>query len=474
MPGAGDDMDETAQQAVERMEEEMNRMRALLTQRFEAIGADRPVQLSAEQFAYLNRRTGRRDREEEDDGNDVMDVDYDPGVDPVWTIRNPLPHAANQKLHDNPPPTGARDIKGAKYPAPFTGQKSDARPFIRRLEAFWSLTPKASRLSRTRNLIACQLINTEPASSWASAVTESITLFKDDQYYYYDWDSFKEAFIKSFGVPNEQAYAMNTLTNRTQGYSEIIPFITDFERLQKEAGLSDDAALFFFKKNLNLRLFNEVSKVRPEPINLKDWKREAIACDRTHQTAQDFRYNQRNDRFSAKTSSKPFSSFTFRPTPTPHVPHGALLSSTQDPNAMMVDALSHKRKKGKGKDKKPPSKPKPVRAPLPAPKRPAPPPPYPGRAGQSKFVMADARCHRCGLKGHFMRDCVTKMNELSEEHIRQLAEFALQRDITEDELEEGSQQGSNDEEEDTEVDDNTTNAETETEIPSAETDFQKD
>lgn len=73
-----------------------------------------------------------------------------------------------------------------------------------------------------------------------------------------------------------------------------------------------------------------------------------------------------------------------------------------------------------------------------------------------------------------MRDCVTKMNELSEEHIRQLAEFALQRDITEDELEEGSQQGSNDEEEDTEVDDNTTNAETETEIPSAETDFQKD
>ena len=457
-------MDETPQAEMEGLRQEMQSMRDELRRQLDTLTDDRPITLTTEQFAHLSRRTGGGGGFL-DTNEDIMDVDYDPGVDPVLTSRQPPARPPTViKLHDNPPPKGAKDIKGAKYPPPFAGNQEDARPFIRRLEAYWSLTPKASRLSRTRILITCQLITTEPATLWASSVTESITLFTDNEYYFYDWDSFKTTFIGSFGVPNEEAHAMNLLSHKTQGHSDLIPFITEFERLQRDAKITDDTALFFFKKNISARLYNEICRARPVPTTLEGWKKEALTVDKNFQIAQDFKYNQRNDKYPAK-SSKSYSSFIFRPTST-HIPHGGtLLSSSHDSDAMQVDALNHKRKKGKGKDKKPSSKTKPVKAPLPAPKRPALPPAYPNKG---KVVMADARCHRCGLKGHFMRDCVTRMNQLTDEHIRQLAEFALHRDIPEEEVSDSEDS----EEEDTETEETVTN--TETDALSQEQDFQKD
>ena len=68
-----------------------------------------------------------------------------------------------------------------------------------------------------------------------------------------------------------------------------------------------------------------------------------------------------------------------------------------------------------------------------------------------------------------MRDCVTKMNELSHEHIMALAEFALTRDINPDEIDE-DEESSGTEEEDTEVEETPT----ESEALSQEQDFPKD
>ena len=442
-----------------------------LKEQLKGVDDDRSIELTRTQFNTLIKK-GRH--ESEDDDDDAMSIDFNPGEDTVQTARHQLEGGRDiQPLHDNPPVKGSRDVKGARYPAPFAGHKEDARPFIRRLQAYWSLTPKASRLSRNRILIACQLIQTEPATLWASSVTEATTLFTNNSYYFYAWENFKDAFLASFGVPNEKSHAMNKLTGNTQGYSDLIPWITEFERLQLDTGLSDDAALHFFKKNINARLFDEVSKARPEAVTLDDWKKEALRCDKSYQEKQDFKHNQRADRGYRTGNS--FASFAFKPAPTKTAAHGSLLKPPKDDDddRMQIDALGHCfKKKGKGKDrtdKKSSSKPTKVKAPLPAPKRPTQPPVYNPTKG--KISMADARCHRCGIKGHFMRDCVTRMNQLSEEHIRALAEFALNRDINPEEIE-NEEESTDTEEEDTEVEETPTH--TESEVPEKESDFRKD
>ena len=50
---------------------------------------------------------------------------------------------------DHPPTPGAPNIKSAKPPTPFSGAKTDARPFLERIETWFALAPVTYRLTKS-------------------------------------------------------------------------------------------------------------------------------------------------------------------------------------------------------------------------------------------------------------------------------------------------------------------------------------
>jgi len=211
----------------------------------------------------------------------------------------------NQVLHeDNPPPRGSIDNK-CKLPEPFSGKRHEAEDFIKKFEAYITLRPNAMRLTRTRILVFCPLLQVEPAKTWGNHVLKAITDKDGNSNFYYDnWAQFKATFFKNFGLINKQEHAMNRFQRFEQGNTGWETFFISFDQLRQDAGLSKDQAYWRLKKATNRALRHVLMIAETRPQNYDDWVTKAAERTRTQREIKDFENQRSFDPASMHQSSR--------------------------------------------------------------------------------------------------------------------------------------------------------------------------
>jgi hypothetical protein len=332
----------------------------------------------------------------------------------------PFNNLLNRNHEDHPPTGGVEDIKGMDSPMGFTGERIDARQFLERVESYFALKPNRFRLTKTRLIFTCQLITTEPAIGWANAVSKAVVDYDNSTNYYTDnWASFKNTFLKTFGIPNEKQWAQERMMTYKQGnYTSFQAWVLEWRRLQILSGESDGSCVIHFKKCINDKMYNALFRTRPIPTTLDDMI-EVCRDEEQHFISEmsTNRDNRKHYRYGSQHTSNHNNTYFYHQN----------ARRAPDPDAMQVDvidedvdALRHKRrrsskerkskrdKKGKGKardkgehrDRKHPS------------------PPVPSSSSTHKagdkykpIDMTKVICHRCGGAGHYMRSCEARVDK---------------------------------------------------------------
>ena len=308
---------------------------------------------------------------------------FHPGTNPItgrFYESHPVPHHT------------VKDVKGAKIPDAFQGVPEDARPFIQRMEALFTLQPFQYRMTKTRVLTTCQLMTKGSAKSWATSVMEAVSSLLQNAFYFDSWKIFTEAFLHSFGIPNEKEMAINKLQVIKQGKMTIDQYITEFAGLQALSGLADAAVVHNYKKGLNPRIFFAVYRIDNPPNNLGDWVTKSREKSRQMEEMEAFNAMQRhggNFHFNSPSWNKP-----------------------KDPNAMDIDRMHHKPSSRGGNPTSGKGKAKPHVRPT---------------AAEERRRKEKGLCFRCGQKGHFRPQCKATFDQLSPQQIRNIVEAHFTR-----------------------------------------------
>ena len=337
---------------------------------------------------------------------------FNPGVNQVLTARaRQLDiHAPDVPNEDHAPIPGAPNIKSTKPPSPFSGHKSDARPFLDRVDAWFTLVPDTYRLTRSRILATCGLITSRPADSWAISVLNAVTRNEDTPYYYDNWEDFKGEFLRNFGIANESEEALNAIMRIQQGNLELSVFTAEFLRLKVLSRISDEAAVREYRRGLERKLFYQVSYLNPQPTTLEEWIIAARQRDLTIRDARTFDAINRSGRGSVQNHPPPRTmnaTFPQQSNPPYRPPH----HPQRDPNAMDVDRVDTRDARVRDVRFQTPTASRMGTAPPTILKRPV---------ATSSRPERPINCFRCGRPGHMARECKVAINNISEQHLQVL------------------------------------------------------
>src|ERR1700743_859001 len=201
--------------------------------------------------------------------------------------------AATVYMEEHTIPTGMEDVKGFPTPSAFTGQKTDAEPFMGRLKAYFAAKPKASKFTKNRILLTLSLLKENPRSAaWAKLVERSIANGIGDQYYYDHWDRFQAEFLKRFGLTNSKQHYFNMMIQCKQGKDdECTTFCDAFERNRNEAGVDKDMAFMYLKQNTSPLIRTRLLMTNPAPNTYDDWVNALVRYQERVDQEKEYRRN---------------------------------------------------------------------------------------------------------------------------------------------------------------------------------------
>ncbi|KAF9642454.1 hypothetical protein BDM02DRAFT_3193205 [Thelephora ganbajun] len=174
-----------------------------------------------------------------------------PGQANANGVENPVLSTPGNNIayEEHSVPAGMDDVKGFPTPDPFSGQQTDAAPFIIRLKAYCTAKPKAMRFTRNRILFACDLLKNYRSHTWSKLVRRSIAEETNNDYYYDSWEDFLAEFLKRYGLVNETQHWYQLMTNCEQeNGTDCKAYIDEFERRRVEAKTTKENAFYFLKK----------------------------------------------------------------------------------------------------------------------------------------------------------------------------------------------------------------------------------
>lgn len=219
---------------------------------------------------------------------------------------------------------------------------------------------------------------------------------------------FEKRLRAAFGDPDEGTTARAELGKLKQGGRPVDDYIVEFELREYKSGLDDLALTELYKQGLNLELFRECHRDRPVAVTLDEWKEQSRLHDRAARALKEALANRGDaPRAPAYPTRRPgFGNPNFQSS-------RAWPAQGQNPGSRFS----------------PPQGPPPNRLPtgrsMPAIRNPQTPirPEYNLSPGQSPIAVDRFRqgartgyqqrppikCFRCGLLGHRMAECTTRM-----------------------------------------------------------------
>ena len=305
------------------------------------------------------------------------------------------------------PTPGMEDIKGYPAPTPFTGEQEDAIPFLGRLKSYFAAKPRALRFTKFKILYACPFMMHQKSKAWASLVKKSITDEQLTPYYYDNWDAFEREFLRRYGLTNpKQHYFRKMITYRQFNNQDCKNYTDEFNRLREQAETDKPTAFHYLKTGTYAPFRTRLIFRENPPADYDAW---IAALTKIQEQVDEVRENNRVEKpgyfkHGQSHQSQPAA---------PQMPKGY-----GDP--MDVDAL--RMRKGK---QVPPRKVVPKSQ---FPRKVTRLPPHPTASSSASKptpfgVKKDPkkfRCFICDQTGHFARDCKTSINQIDEEHVRQM------------------------------------------------------
>ena len=323
-------------------------------------------------------------------------------IDPVLTRRN----NQDTPYEEHQVPAGMKDVKSIKDARPFTGERSDAKPFLTRLKAYFQARPNAMKFTKNRILYTVDLMGARKCRIWSSMVRKAIAEQLDNEYYFNNWDEFQAAFIKMFGLTNEtQPYLARLFAYKMGKDKDLKDFVAYFEHLRSESKLPKDQAFFHLKRATREDLRSALFMRKPPPANYDEWMESLEEIQTQNNDLQEF------EGFNALGTKSRGSSYH------PSYKKQGHRQPSVDPDAMQVDAINMKKGKRPMKKSSKPSRKDSSKSsrlpPHPTSKKPVDKP----RASGSK---TDFKCFACDKPGHYSRNCTTRKKEIPIEYIRQM------------------------------------------------------
>ncbi|TFY64420.1 hypothetical protein EVJ58_g2647 [Rhodofomes roseus] len=161
-----------------------------------------------------------------------------------------------------------------EVPAPdkFKGQATDAKPFIRRLEMYYSATGNADANDQRKIAYALLLIDdNSDAFYWKKLHMDGEADAQEEgKHAFESWKDFKEAFLKAFPVYAEGDRDSIMLTTLKQGKTPTPAFIPKFRSIASRTDLSDKTLSGFFKRAIRRDLLDKAMNMEP-PTTLQGW-----------------------------------------------------------------------------------------------------------------------------------------------------------------------------------------------------------
>ena len=160
-----------------------------------------------------------------------------------------------------------------------------------------------------------------------------------------------------FGEEDKRTAMSLKIRTMTQGDKHADKHIQEFQRVALEAGYEGYPLVVEFKRLLNAGLRRQLQNLRPQPITINQWYKEAVTVDRQWRVAkaEEAFYNKANGSATKKEADKPkeakpnqlrqsngqyqcaWQPRTFQLGPTPTGNQQGNAPGQKDPNAMDVD-----------------------------------------------------------------------------------------------------------------------------------------
>jgi hypothetical protein len=298
------------------------------------------------------------------------------------------------------PITKSRSVRPATPPE-FDGDRSKGMGFLNSCQTYIRLCPKEFADEQTKIVWAMSYMKTGRAQKWTARIFRWESLPENtDQTRFLDWDDFCTEFKTEFTPAHSDALAINRLesTDYYQKGRPLDDYVDEFQDLITESGYTDPKTIVVkFRRGLSAQIQNAVATMasgRPSDAKPSDWYSMARTFDQNRAANEAFTSAHRQP----EKSVRPSSNSVFRSAPVPKTVHANIVPTPGNPVPMDLDA--------------------------------------------SKKKSAAPSCFRCGLPGHFGRDCPSRFDvrALSLDELQEIVQERLsQLDVAEPISEENSE-----------------------------------
>ncbi len=288
-------------------------------------------------------------------------------------------------------------------PGEFNGDPEHLRKFLNECEAYFESVPKATESQK----INCALSHMRTGNAWMFAETIRRTREAFDQEAKFttpeEWETYEQAHYQTWktvvqalkGAFHERDVvdkAQEKLMRIKQRNRSAEEYILEFERYEINAELNEAANFLFFKSGLSESLLKSISSRKTEK-NLTAYKEAARDIQRDEKDVHEFLVNREPQRFPPRFQAGSSNQQHFAPRFVPRV--APRYAPPQGP---------------------PPPAPRYNSSTAPPAFRSTPVPMDVGRTRQSRPInLSKIECFKCRQKGHYARDCQTKIARIIEQ-----------------------------------------------------------